>query len=166
MVRAIDLSRATMAASCLQSIAVDRNTATGRQFVYVADAGLGTVIVYDVGCDRSFKVHVPVGPCGRRDVMYMALVKAHVMDVAAGGGVAHHQRLYVTYLSSCEMMYVPVHAVDESTVSLATVTIGRKPCKMIVLGTDHGSVVYFRTGDTSGIRSWNVNKPLREKNFR
>lgn len=166
IIRAIDLSRATTAASCLHSIVVDHSTAAG-QFVYVSDTGLGNVIVYNVRCDRSFKVHVPVGPCGRRDVMYMALVHVDVMDTAAGGAVARYRRLYVTYLSSCIMMYVPVHAVDEFTTSLATVTCaGRKPRKMIVLGHDRGSVIYFRTENTSDVHSWNVNRPFSEENFR
>lgn len=165
IVRAIDLSRATTAASCLQSIVVDHSSTAG-QLVYVSDAGLGNVIVYNVGCDRSFKVHVPVGPCGRRDVMYTALVQAEVMNTAAGGGVTSHRRLYVTYLSSCDMIYVPVHAADESTTSLATVSIGRKPCKMIVLGADRGSIIYFRTSDTSDVLSWNVNRAFCWENFR
>ncbi|XP_026808029.1 uncharacterized protein LOC113550419 [Rhopalosiphum maidis] len=166
IVRAIDLSRATTEASCLQSIVVDHSSTAG-QFVYVSDAGLGNVIVYNVACDSSFKVHVPVGPCGQRDVMYMAPVLADVMDMAAGRGSARYRRLYVTYLSSRDMIYVPVHVVDESTVDLPTVNVGRKPCKMIVLGTDRGSVIYFRTdGDTGEILSWDVNKLFRHENFR
>lgn len=165
MVRAIDLSRATATASVLQSILVDQSTGAGK-FVYVSDAGLGNVIVYDVCCDRSFKVHVPAGLCGRRGMMYMAMVHADVRDTAAGGGTVRQPRLYVTYGMSCDMMYVPVHTMDETTVSLATVTTGRKPCKMIVLGTDHGSVIYFRNGDDGDVLGWNVNTPLRAENFR
>ncbi|KAF0755571.1 Uncharacterized protein FWK35_00031531, partial [Aphis craccivora] len=166
IVRAIDLSRATTEDSCLQSIVVDHSSTAG-QFVYVSDAGLGNVIVYNVDCDSSFKVHVPVGPCGQRDVMYMAPVLADVLDMAAGRGTARYRRLYVTYLSSCDMIYVPVHVVDGSTVNLPTVNVGRKPCKMIVLGTDGGSVIYFRTdGDTREILSWDVNKLFRHENFR
>ncbi|KAL4111803.1 hypothetical protein QTP88_015690 [Uroleucon formosanum] len=165
IVRAIDLSRATTAASFLQSIVVDHSTTAG-QFVYVSDAGLGNVIVYNVACDSSFKVHVPVGPCGQRDVMYMAPVQADVLDMAAGRGTARYRRLYVTYLSSCDMIYIPVHVVDETTVGLPTVNIGRKPCRMIVLGTDRGSVIYFRTGsDTGEILSWDVNKQFRHQNL-
>lgn len=166
IVRAIDLSRATTSESCLQSIVVDHSSTAG-QFVYVSDAGLGNVIVYNVACDSSFKVHVPLGPCGQRDVMYMALVVADVVDMAAGRGLVRYRRLYVTYLSSCDMIYVPVHVVDRSTIDLPTVNMGRKPCKMVVLGTDRGSNIYFRTGsDTGEILSWDVNKLFRHENFR
>jgi len=98
--------------------------------------------------------------------MYTALAQVDVMDTAAGGGVAHYRRLYVTYLSATDMMYVPLQAVGDSTVGLATVTIGRKPCKMIVLGTDRGSLVYFRTADASDILSWDVNTEFSGDNFR
>lgn len=165
MVRAIDLSRATTTASVLQSILVDQSTGAGK-FVYVSDAGLGNVIVYNVCCDRSFKVYVPAGQCGRRGLLYMAMVHVDVTDSGAGGSTIRQPRLYVTYGMSCNMMYVPVHTMDETTTSLATVTTGRKPCKMIMLGTDHGSVIYFRTGDNGDILSWDVNTPLCAKSFR
>lgn len=165
IVQAIDLSRATTAASCLQSIVVDHSWATG-PLVYVSDAGLGNVIVYNVNYDRSFKVHVPVGKCGRRDVMHMALAQVDVVDTTAGGGPARHRRLYVTYLSSCDMLYVPVHAVDECTSGLPAITIGRKPCKMIVLGSDRASLVFFRTAESTEILSWNVNTQFCRANFR
>ncbi|VVC45641.1 Six-bladed beta-propeller, TolB-like,Major royal jelly protein/protein yellow [Cinara cedri] len=165
IVRAIDLSRATTRASVLQSILVDQSTGAG-MFVYVSDAGTGNVIVYNVCCDRSFKVYVPAGQCGRRGMMYMAMARVDVTDEAAGGGPVRQLRLYVTYGMSCNMMYVPVHAMDETTVSLATVITGRKPSKMIVLGTDRGSVIYFRTGDNGDVLSWDVNTPLRAENFR
>lgn len=162
MVRAIDLRRTTTPTSCLQSIVVD-HSADGGQFAYVSDAGQGAVIVYNVGRDRSFKVHVPAGSCGRRDVMYVALAQVDAMD---GDDAVHHRRLYVTYLSSCDMMYVPLHTVDDATDGLSTVNVGRKPYKMIVLGTDRESVVYFRADDSNDIWSWDVNKLFRRQNFR
>lgn len=164
-VRMIDLSRATTSASVLQSILVDQSTSAGK-FVYVADVGLGNVIVYNVCCDRSFKVHVPTGQYGHRDNMYMTMAHVDITDTVAGGGTTRQSRLYVTYDMSYNMMYIPVHTMDETTVSLATVTIGRKPCKMIVLGTNQGSIIYFRTGHNGDVLSWDVNTPLRMDNFR
>lgn len=141
----------------------------GGQFVYVADAGLGNVIVYNVAADRSFKVRVPVGSCGHRDIMYIGLTKADATDAAigCGGGCSFRQpRLYTTYLSSCNMVYVPVHMMDNSTSALTTVDVGRKPCKMVMLGTDLESIIYFRNSDSTDIRSWNVNRPMIPENFK
>ncbi|XP_050421379.1 protein yellow-like [Adelges cooleyi] len=176
-IHAIDLSRATTEASCLQSIIVDSST-SGETFLYIADAGQAAVIVYNVHCDRSFKVHVPVGPCGRQDILYMALTS--VNEYILNGGHDPYglgtgrddndfqRRLYVTYLSSCQMLYVPVYELDEIdvTYSLSAVGIGRKPCKMILLGTDRSSVIYFRPGETNDIWSWDTSTPFHEDNFK
>lgn len=135
--------------------------------MYISDTGHGKVIVYKVACDRSFKVHVPVGQRGRQDIMYMALTEVDVTPPIGVSGKTRHRRLYVTYYSARDMMFVPVHAIDESTESLGTVAIGHKYCKITVLGTDRDSTIYFRTVDTgTDIYSWNVNKAFLPENFR
>ena len=71
----------------------------GRAFVYVSDASTRALLVYDVQANRGYRVILPKAVtegCGKKDVLYLALVKK-----TDGSSV-----LYFTYLCSKKLFSI------------------------------------------------------------
>lgn len=45
------------------------------------------------------------------------------------------------------------------------VNIGRKPCKMLILGSGYGSIIYFRIKGLNHLYSWDTNDDFLEENI-
>lgn len=46
------------------------------------------------------------------------------------------------------------------------VDVGRKPCKMVVLGSAYGSVMYFRIKGMNHLYSWDTKESFLEENMK
>lgn len=78
VLKIINLEPLTSKTSRLQYIVADYSAKRDRCFVYVSDAKVGSIIVYDVRASKGFRVVLPKAVakgCEARDVLYLALVK-------------------------------------------------------------------------------------------
>lgn len=146
------MSGLTCSASRLNYVTVDYGD-DGRAFVYVSDAATRAVIVWEVQADRGYRVVLPNAiayDCtSNRDMLYIAL--AHK---SSGGNVL----LYLTYLTSNRLYSIDTCNLRKGC-SQGTVTdLGLKPGKMVVLGTDGRTTVYFRYRGQCDIYAWDMDR--------
>ncbi|XP_025201891.1 protein yellow-like [Melanaphis sacchari] len=152
VVKQFDLSGLVCSASRLNYITADYGV-DGKAFVYVSDAATRSVIVWEVAADRSYRVVLPKAithDCtGRRDVLYIALAR----DLDAGGG-----SLYLTYLTSNRMYKIDTCNLRQGCSEGTVVDLGPKPEKMVILGTDGRSTVYFRYRGQGDVYAWDTDR--------
>ncbi|XP_015116467.1 major royal jelly protein 2 [Diachasma alloeum] len=157
MVKTIDLSGMATSTSRLQYVVADYS-ADGRAFIYVTDAATRAILVYDVTSGQGYRVVLPkattVG-CAKRDVLYPSLI--HRPD---GSGV-----LLISYLSGSRLFSVRTELLQNGAAAGKIHDLGPKPKKMVMLGTDNGSAVFFRYEGEQPIYRWDVCTPFSEKNF-
>lgn len=121
----IDLTCLTTPMSRLQSLAVDYDETNGKCYVYVSDAANRAVIAYDVVESKGSRVVLPkaiAAGCTKRDVLYVALVRAE-----CGGGAA---ALIVTYLSGVRAFTVRAEYLRRGSAGKVT-DLGVKPDRMV-----------------------------------
>lgn len=71
----INLARLVGPDSRLQFILTDYSR-DGDCYLYISDAGTSTIIVYDVGADKGYKVAIPPAAVPKdHDVLYITLVR-------------------------------------------------------------------------------------------
>lgn len=153
MVRRIDLSGLVCSASRLNYITADYGD-DGRAFVYVSDAATRAVIVWDVAGDRGYRAVLPKAvarDCQRRDVLYIALARR----ARSRGGDA----LYVTYLTGDRLYAVNTCDLRRGCAQGRVVDAGAKPDKIVVLGTDGRSTLYFRYRGRGDVYAWDSDGP-------
>ncbi|XP_050540186.1 protein yellow-like [Daktulosphaira vitifoliae] len=147
VVKWIDLSGLVCPASRLNYITVDYGE-DGKAFVYVSDAATRAVIVWDVTTDRGYRVVLPKAITqdgGKRDVLYIAL--SH----KSSGNV-----LYLTYLSSNRMYAIKTCNLRMGCAEGTVTDLGPKPNKMVILGTDGKSNLYFRYRGQGDVYVWDT----------
>lgn len=123
LVKKIDLTCLTTPLSRLQYLAVDYETADGKCYVYVSDAANRALIVYDVVESKGTRVVLPkavAAGCAKRDVLYLALMRAE------GGASA----LVVTYLSAGRAFAVRTECLRAGSAGKIS-DLGDKPDKMV-----------------------------------
>ncbi|KAE9542607.1 hypothetical protein AGLY_002518 [Aphis glycines] len=155
----IDLTCLTTPMSRLQSLAVDYDETNGKCYVYVSDAANRAVIAYDVVESKGSRVVLPkaiAAGCTKRDVLYVALVRAE-----CGGGAA---ALIVTYLSGVRAFTVRTEYLRRGSAGKVT-DLGVKPDRMVILGTDGGTKVFFRYDASPDVQSWDATRPFAVENF-
>lgn len=132
----IDLSHLVNEMSRLQYLTVDY-AEDGQVYVYITDAALKSIIVYNVTADRGYRVILPnavtVG-VERRDVLYLTLVKK-----SCGTPV-----LYFTYLGSNRLFAIKAENLRKGLAQGAVVDVGPKQQKLVLLGSDNGCAIFFR----------------------
>ncbi|KAI5745339.1 hypothetical protein M8J76_010225 [Diaphorina citri] len=134
--------------SRLQYITADYN-ADGGAFLYISDAATRALLVWDVKNERGYRVVLPkvlMAGGAKRDVLYLALIRSR-----CGSNL-----LYFTYLSSQRMYYVKTDHLQRHSSTGCIIDAGKKPGKMVVLGTDNGSVMFFRLHGENDIYMWNT----------
>ncbi|XP_060849787.1 protein yellow-like [Rhopalosiphum padi] len=155
VVKQFDLSGLVCSASRLNYITADYGD-DGRAFVYVSDAATRAVIVWEVAANRSYRVVLPKAithDCtGRRDVLYIALARGS----AAGGGGGS---LYLTYLTSNRMYRIDTCNLRQGCSEGTVVDLGPKPEKIVLLGTDGRTTVYFRYRGQGDVYAWDTDRP-------
>ncbi|KAK9299376.1 hypothetical protein QLX08_007613 [Tetragonisca angustula] len=158
VVKVIDLSSMVDMNSRLQYMAVDY-AEDGQVYVYISDAGTGAIIVFNVTTDEGYRVILPsavASSTDKPDALYLALVRRK----SCGSTV-----LYFTYLGSSRMFAIKAVNLRAGNAHGSIVDIGRKRNKIVVLGTDNGSAIFFRLKGDSNIYMWNTDTPFVQDNF-
>lgn len=157
LVKTVELTGLTTSTSRLQYVVADYSP-DGRVFVYVSDAASRAILVYDVTSGRGYRVVLPqavtIG-CTRRDVLYLALLRR------SDGSTC----LVFTYLSGSRMFSVRTEHLRNGSASGRIHDLGLKPKKMIFLGTDNGSALFFRYEGESDIYRWDAIARFNEQCF-
>ncbi|XP_075231802.1 dopaminechrome tautomerase-like [Lycorma delicatula] len=157
LLKVIDLSGLVCTISRLQYLAAEY-AEDGRAYLYISDATTRSIVVFDVALNRGYRVVLPEAvtlDCGRRDVLYLALVRKLDNSVY----------LYFTYLSGKRLFAIRTSCLRTGS-ALGTITdIGVKPTKFVVLGTDNGSNLFIRFKGDSNILMWNTQTCFKETNF-
>lgn len=148
----IDLTHLCSPTCRLQHIVADTSS-MGRTFLYISDAESSSVFVWDVTENRGTCVSLPMLE-GRRDILYMFLIR-----------IKHGENLLgLSYLSGSNIYCIKTSCLQEGE-SGRLIDLGPKPARMVVLGTDNGSLVFFRYKNEPKIFSWDVQTPLGISNF-
>lgn len=157
VIKTVSLSGLVAPASRLQYISVEYDP-NGQPFAYVTDAAARSILVFDVLADKGMRFVLPselLEDVGKRDVLYAALV-------TKGCG---NTFLLFTYLSSGHLYAIRTDYLRAGSAEGRIVDIGAKPNKMVVLGTDLGSALFFRYEGQPEIYRWDSNTPFSTSNF-
>lgn len=144
----MELTGLTSPTSRLQYVVSDY-TQDGRVFIYVSDAASRAILVYDVTSGRGYRVVLPQAVsmgCTRRDVLYLALLRR------SDGSTC----LIFTYLSSSRMFSIRTEHLRNGSTRGRIHDLGMKPRKMVVLGTDNGSALFFRYEGEADVYRWDA----------
>lgn len=159
VIKVIDLSQFACAQSRLQYI-VAEYTADGRPFVYVSDAGVGAIIVYDVLANKGYRVILPkavYADCSNKDVLYIAMIHKPCGNV-----------LFFHYLCSPKLFSIKTEFLQKGQAAGAVVQVGHKQdedANIVILGTDNGAALFFRNKGESDIYIWNTQTCFKHENF-
>lgn len=157
VVKVVDLSGLSSASSRLQYVVADYNP-DGRVFIYVSDAATRAILVYDVTSGRGYRVVLPQAVtlnCDRRDVLYLALTRH------CDGSTC----LLFTYLGSSRLFSIRTDHLRSGNAHGKIQDRGPKPKKMVILGTDNGSALFFRYEGESEVYRWDCITPFVPANF-
>ncbi|XP_022917184.1 major royal jelly protein 3 [Onthophagus taurus] len=157
MLKTLDLSGLVVQASRLQYIAVEY-CGEGKPYVYVSDAATRSILVFDIVLNKGYRVALPkaiLTGTSRRDVLYMALVQK-------GCG---NNFLIFTYLSSTRVFSLRTDYLRAGSAAGKVTDLGPKPHKLVIVGTDLGSAIFFRYEGRPEIYRWDVNTTFSTENF-
>ncbi|XP_017778769.1 PREDICTED: major royal jelly protein 1 [Nicrophorus vespilloides] len=157
LLKTLDLSGLVAQASRLQYVCVEYS-ADGRPFAYISDAATRSILVFDIAGNKGYRVILPkaiVAGMNRRDVLYIALTRK-------GCG---NNFLVFTYLSSGRMFQIRTDYLRSGSTAGRVQDLGPKPSKLVVLGTDLGSAVFFRFEGKPEIYRWDTNTAFQKENF-
>ncbi|XP_067005956.2 dopaminechrome tautomerase [Anabrus simplex] len=157
VVKVIDLSSLVSHISRLQYLAVEY-TPDGQVFIYISDAATRAIIVFNVNLGKGFRIVLPapvLDGCTRLDVLYIALV------LKSNGNTV----LYFTYLSGTRIFSIKTASLQRGVAKGSIVEVGIKPAKIVVLGTDGGSSIFFRNKGEGDIFMWNTDTCFKPDNF-
>lgn len=144
--------------SRLQYLVVDYSS-DGRCFVYVSDAAARAIIVYDVQASRGFRVVLPRAVtmgCTKRDVLYLALSRK-----SCGTTI-----LYFTYLSSKRLFAINTEYLRSGNTQGRITDVGLKNKRLVLIGTDNGSAIFFRYEGQTEIYRWDTTTCFQTQNFK
>lgn len=157
VVKTVDLSGLASSASRLQYVVADYNS-DGRVFIYVSDAASRAILVYDVTSGRGYRVVLPQAVtfnCNRRDVLYLALM--HRQD----GSTC----LIFTYLGSNRLFSIRTDHLRNGNAQGKVHDLGVKPGRLVILGTDNGSAIFFRYEGSPEVYRWDSETAFISCNF-
>ncbi|XP_071635272.1 dopaminechrome tautomerase-like [Temnothorax longispinosus] len=157
VVKYVDLSGLTSSSSRLQYVVADYNP-DGRVFIYVSDAAARAILVYDVTSGRGYRVVLPPAvtmSCDRRDVLYLALLRHNDGTTC----------LLFTYLGSSRLFTIRTDHLRSGNAHGKINDRGPKPKKMVILGTDNGSALFFRYEGEGEVYRWDCVTPFVPANF-
>lgn len=153
----MDLSGLTKRESRLQFVIGDYSH-DGRAFIYVTDAAARAILVYDVTSGLGYRVTlcdaITMG-CSKRDVLHPSLIRQ-----PDGSGV-----LILSYLGGSRLFSMRTDYLQCSASKAKINDLGPKPRRMVMLGTNDGSFLFFRYEGESDIYGWDASTPFCEKSF-
>lgn len=157
VIKVIDLSGLITTNSRLQYLVVDY-VKGGNAYVYVSDAASRAILVFDVYNNKGYRVVLPkavTNGCTRKDVLYITLVRQKTGNA-----------LYFTYLSSPRLFYIKITNLRQGNCNGAIVDVGPKPQgkRIVLLGTDNGSKVFWRYKGESDIYIYDTDKCFKLEN--
>uniref|UniRef100_A0A1A9X0D6 Bee-milk protein n=1 Tax=Glossina brevipalpis TaxID=37001 RepID=A0A1A9X0D6_9MUSC len=157
VVKNIDINNLLTPASRLQFLVVDYGL-DNKPFIYIADAGARSILVYDIALSKSYGVVLPKATSPNADVFYMALTFHGNKN----------STLYFTYLSSPHLYSIHTeHLRGGKGGDGAIVDVGAKPYgkHMVLLGADGGNSLFFRYKGENDIYMWNTETCFKISNL-
>ncbi|KAJ1527762.1 hypothetical protein ONE63_007717 [Megalurothrips usitatus] len=158
LVKSIDLSGLVCSSSRLQYLVVDY-TPDGKCYLYVSDAATRAILVYDIVGNRGFRVVLPKAVLlggANRDVLYLALIRRP----------DNNNLVIFTYLSSCRVFAIKSCNLRRGAATANVVAdVGPKNGRIVILGTDGASNLFFREKGGSDIYMWNAETCFKSDNF-
>ncbi|KAF4524749.1 hypothetical protein B566_EDAN013818 [Ephemera danica] len=156
--KVISLSGLVIPQSRLQHLVVE-TTKEGHKYVYVSDTDGYAIIVWDVKKSRGRRIVLPPEMYAERDGqtpddLYMALVH-NVRDASI---------LYLTYFSSSRMFSIHTEFLHRDSGGRTT-EVGVKPARMIILGVDGRSTIFFKYEGEGNVYQWNTHTAFSLQNF-
>lgn len=151
-VKTLDFSGLVCKASRLQYVLVEY-ACDGRPYVYVSDAATRSILVFDVAGNTGYRVILPkaIVP-SKRDVLYIALIhKAN-----------HRNYLVITYLSGCRMYQIRTDHLRSGCAQGKIQDLGKKGGKVVILGTDLGSGLFFRFEGKPEVYRWEAGSSFKD----
>ncbi|XP_065361811.1 protein yellow [Calliphora vicina] len=158
LLKTIDLDGLTSTNSRLQYLAVDY-APDGGCFVYVSDAANRAIVVFNIQADRGFRIVLPKAVttgCRLRDVLYIALIRQDCGTT----------ELYFTYLSTSKLFSLKSEYLRSGVADGKIMDLGKKPSRMVIIGTDNGSAIFFRNEGDAEVFRWDTTTPFAEANFK
>lgn len=137
------------------------NVNNDKPIIYVGDGGTRSIIVWNVQVNEGYRVKLPYSATttctdfSTEDVFYLVLIENFSSNY-----------LYFTYLSSTDMFKVRTKDLQKRINPKCIIDVGRKPCKMVVLGAAYGSVMYFRIKGMNHLYSWDTKESFLEENMK
>ncbi|XP_073975243.1 major royal jelly protein 1-like isoform X2 [Rhodnius prolixus] len=158
VVHIVNLSPFVTDKSRFQYIEVE--TYQRQTFIYVSDAGSNLIIVWDTTRGQGFKVLLPNnvrdGAHSPKDaVLYVALLK----------GRCNGSFLYFTYLHGKKLFHIDTQNLRSGKTTGGIEEDGVKPGRIVLLGTDHGTTLFFRIRGKADIYMWNSTQEFRSENL-
>lgn len=141
---------------------VVENVKDKEPIIYIGDGGTRSIIVWNVFTQEGYRIKLPrfstttcIDSPGE-DIFYLVLIENSSLNV---------NYLYFTYLSSTDMFKIKTRDLQKRINHKCIVNIGRKPCKMVIVGSAYGSVIYFRIKGKNNLFSWDTKDNFLEENM-
>ncbi|KAJ8923441.1 hypothetical protein NQ315_002000 [Exocentrus adspersus] len=151
-VKTLDLSGLVCQASRLQYLVVEY-APDGKPYVYVSDAATRSILVFDVAGNRGYRVVLPRAVASsRRDVLYIALIHK----------AGFQNYLVMTYLSGSKIFQIRTEFLRSGCADGKIQDLGSKGGKLVILGTDLGSGLFFRYEGKPEIYRWEVGSLFKD----
>lgn len=140
----LDLSELVVQTSRLQYLQVDYSTNL-KPFVYITDAATRSILVLDVTSNNGYRLVLPKAVTGcRRDVLYAILLR---------NGCSGDSLLF-TYLSGNRVFSIKTDCIRAGAEQGQIQDLGEKDGKIVLLGSDGGSAVFYRYEGKTEIYRW------------
>jgi len=133
-----------------------------KPIIYIGDGGTRSIIVWNVQANEGYKVKLPrssTSTCtdsSMEDLFYLLLIE---------NSNSNFNYIYFTYLSSTDIFKIRTKDLRKRINPKCIVDVGRKPCKMVIVGSAYGSVIYFRIKGLNHLYSWDTKDSLLEENM-
>lgn len=140
-----------------QSVRSPSTTSVVVLYSYVADAGTGAIIVYDVAQSKALRVVLPSSIASANDVLYMTLANKK-----------NEGYLYFTFLSSPRLYSIKTDLLRAGKGAGSIIDVGLKPYgkELVLLGGDNGSSLFFRYKGENDIYTWNTETCFKAANLK
>lgn len=148
IVSRVNLSSFVSHTSSLQYVVADY-AANGQVFIYVSDAAERALIVVSVTSNTGYRMILPKAltfGCTEHDVLYIALIRSSF-------GTSY---LIFTYLSGTHLFSIETCYLHSGWPYGQITDLGDKNGKVVLLGTDNRSAVFFRMWGKSVIYRWDL----------
>lgn len=128
--------------------------------IYIGDGGTGSIIVWNIEANEGYKVKLPRSSTVRppwsdeKDQFFLIMIEN-----------SKSTYIYYTYFSSVDVFKVRTKDLQKRINPKCVINIGRKPCKMVILGSAYGTVVYFRVKGLNILYSWDTKYSFLEENI-